>query len=71
MYGTDTVVDADLVKRVATDKVGKLCIRRNGMPAQMRKYNVLTSFGLDHNLGVYNNGVDAIGRALTERYFFL
>jgi len=40
------------------------------MPAQMRKYNVLTSFGPDHNLGVYNNGVDAIGRALTERYFF-
>ncbi len=40
------------------------------MPAQMRSYNIMTKFGLDHNLGVYNNGVDAIGRALTERYFF-
>lgn len=52
------------------DKVGKLCINRNGYPPQLRKYSVLTRFGLDHNLGVYNNNVDAIGRALTERYFF-
>lgn len=70
MYGTNTSVDDNLVKRVREDKVGKLCIHRNGMPPQIRKYNVLAGFGLNHNLGVFNNGVDAIARALTERYFF-
>lgn len=70
MYGTDTSVDEELVARVELDKVGKLCIHRNGNQPKQRKYNVLAGFGLDHNLGVYNNGVDAISRALTERYFF-
>lgn len=70
MYGTDTVVNESLVERVATDKVGKLCIRRNGCPTKPRKYVVIERFGLNHNLGVFNNGVDAIARALTERYFF-
>jgi len=70
VYGSNTVVNQDLVDRVATDKVGKLCIHRNGQPFKQRRYNVITQFGLDHNLGVYNNNVDAISRALTERYFF-
>lgn len=52
------------------EKIGKLSIRRNGGTPQRRRFNVLTKFGLDHNLGVYNNNIDAIGRALTERYFF-
>lgn len=52
------------------EKVGKLCLNRNGDAPKPRKYTVIEGFGLDHNLGVYNNGVDAIGRALTERYFF-
>lgn len=68
--GSNTVVDEDLVNRVATDKVGKLCIHRNGQPSKKRRFNIITHFGLDHNLGVYNNNVDAIARALTERYFF-
>lgn len=70
MYGSDTSVNEELVARVELDNVGKLCIRRNGNQPKQRKYNVLAKFGLDHNLGVYNNGVDAISRALTERYFF-
>ena len=70
MYGTDTVVNETLVRRVATDRVGKLCIRRNGCSTKPRKYTVVERFGLNHNLGVFNNGVDAIARALTERYFF-
>jgi len=59
-----------LVKRVAVDKVGKLCIYRNGCDIKPRKYTIVQGFVPDHNLGVYNNGVDAIARALTERYFF-
>lgn len=70
MYGTDTTVDEELVDRVLTDGVGKLCIHRNGQPIKARRYNIIAGFGRDHNLGVYNNGVDAIARALTERYFF-
>jgi len=70
VYGSDTSVNEELVARVELDNVGKLCIRRNGSQPKQRKYNVLAKFGLDHNLGVYNNGVDAISRALTERYFF-
>jgi len=58
------------VKRVATDGVGKLCIDRNGCAIKPRQYSIIEGFGLDHNLGVYNNGVDSIARALTERYFF-
>lgn len=56
--------------RVKLDKVGKLCLSRNGNAPKPRKYTVIEGFGLDHNLGVYNNGVDAVARALTERYFF-
>lgn len=70
VYGSDTQVDEALVARVASEKVGKLCIRRNGERPQRRRYNIVDGFGLDHNLGVFNNGVDAIARALTERYFF-
>lgn len=50
--------------------VGKLCIYRNGCEPKPRTYNIIERFGLNHNLGVFNNGVDAISRALTERYFF-
>jgi len=70
VYGTNTSVDQSLVDRVKEDSVGKLCIRRNGCEPKPRRFNVIEGFGLDHNLGVYNNGVDAIARALTERYFF-
>lgn len=70
MYGTDTQVKEELVSRILEEREGKLCIYRNGQPIKTRTYNVISGFGLDHNLGVYNNGVDAIARALTERYFF-
>lgn len=70
MYGTDTTVNEELVKRVNDSGKGKLCIHRNGAATQIRRYNTIEGFGLDHNLGVYNNSVDTIGRALTERYFY-
>lgn len=70
VYGTDTEYDADLVARVQREKVGKLCVYRNGLPSRKRRFNVITHLGLDHNLGVFNNNVDAIVRALTERTFF-
>lgn len=63
-------MNQELVERVALEGIGKLCIRRNGCEPKTRKYNIIERFGLDHNLGVFNNGVDAIARALTERYFF-
>lgn len=70
VYGTDTEYDADLVARVQREKVGKLSVHRNGLPSRKRRFNVITDLGLNHNLGVYNNNVDAIVRALTERTFF-
>lgn len=70
MYGTNTTVNEELVERVKTEELGKLCVHRNGNPIKPRLYNIIAGFGRDHNLGVYNNGVDAIARALTERYFF-
>jgi len=44
-------------------------VRRNGQTAKSRLFTVATGFGPDHNLGVYNNSVDTIERAFTERYF--
>jgi len=70
VYGTETKVNDELASRVVEERIGKLCIHRNGQPNKLRKYNIIAGFGRDHNLGVYNNGVDTIARALTERYFF-
>lgn len=44
-------------------------MRRNGQTAKSRVFTVSSGFGPDHNLGVYNNSVDTIERAFTERYF--
>lgn len=71
MHGTDTTYDGALVRRVESGGHGKLCVRRNGSQIKPRKYIVVDGFGPDHNLGVYNNGVDAVVRALTERYYFV
>lgn len=48
---------------------GTLRVNRNGLIAKTRRYTVLPGFTLDHNLGVYNNCVDTVERAFTERYF--
>jgi len=70
VHGTNTTVDQSLIDRVKVENIGKLCVRRNGNDPKPRRYTTIEGFGLAHNLGVYNNGVDAIARALTERYFF-
>jgi len=48
---------------------GRLVVRHNGLQCKIRRFTVATGFGPDHDLGVYNNGVDAAERAFTERYF--
>jgi len=48
---------------------GRLCVERNGLTAKTRKFIVATGFSSNHNLGVFNNNVDAVERAFTERYF--
>lgn len=35
----------------------------------MRRYHVVPRMGPNHDLGVYNNGVHAVERAMIERYF--
>lgn len=49
--------------------IHRLEVERNGQPAKRRKYHVVSRMGNSHNLGVFNNGVDAVERALVERYF--
>lgn len=49
--------------------LGKLSVRRNGLLAKPRQFVMTTGLGPEHNLGVYNNNVDTVERAFTERYF--
>ncbi len=46
-----------------------LVVERNGQPTKTRKYHVVARMGPNHSLGVYNNGVHSVERALVERYF--
>jgi len=46
-----------------------LVVKRNGQPTKTRKYHVVSRMGPNHMLGVYNNGVQSVVRALVERYF--
>lgn len=69
MAGTPTRCDATLVASVP-QVGGSLCVIRNGLAPKTRQFVVLNGFTPSHNLGVYNNDVDAVVRALTERYFF-
>ncbi len=61
--------DPMLVKRVSSIG-GELCVTRTGLAPKTRQFVVLNGFSPDHNLGVYHNDVEAVVRALTERYFF-
>ena len=42
----------------------------NGLEAKGRVFHAVARMGPPHDLGVFNSGVDAVGRALLERYFF-
>lgn len=67
--GCQTQLDDALRRRIAQECKGSLCVRRNGQSCKTREFTVITGFGPDHNLGVYNNSVDTIERAFAERYF--
>lgn len=67
--GSQTRLSKSLRERVRRECKGSLCVRRNGQSCKTREFTVLTGFGPDHNLGVYNNSVDTIERAFAERSF--
>lgn len=46
-----------------------LVVKPNGQPAKQRSYHVLSRMGDNHELGVFNNSVYTVERALMERYF--
>lgn len=66
MRGSNTVVSAQL--RLRAQRVGRLSVRRNGLFAPFRKYVVIPEVSAPSNLGVYNNNVSTVERALVERY---
>lgn len=70
MCGTNTQVNYSLVNRVQGENVGRLSIHPNGRSPKDRFYTVVTGLCRDNKLGVYNNSIHAIGRAITERYMF-
>lgn len=69
VYGSNTRVEAKVVAQRIRECYGRLCVVRNGQSCKTRQFTVLSGFGPDHNMGVYNNSVDTIERSLTERYF--
>lgn len=47
----------------------ELEVEYDGQPTKEREYHVISRMGCEHNLGVYNNGVDTVERSFLERYF--
>lgn len=64
------MADERLIAQIGAVVPGRLCAYRNGLPSRTRRFVVTTGLGPNHNLGVYNDNVDTVLRALTERYFF-
>lgn len=48
---------------------GVLRLKPNGQNAKSRSFVVIRDIGPTHNLGVYNNNINTVGRAFEERYF--
>jgi len=67
--GRDTQVDPNLLDRVKLECRGKLCTHRNGQSHKSRVYTIVPGLAPKHNIGVYNNCVNAVERAFVERYF--
>lgn len=67
--GSNTQTSPDLRIQRERECGGRLCVHRNGRLGKTREFVVTQGFSPDHNLGVYNNNVDTIERAFTERYF--
>ncbi len=69
VHGKDTETSGELRELVNMLPQCRLCVHRNGQTARVRRYVIVTGLGPEHNLGVYNNNVSTIERALVERYF--
>lgn len=69
VHGSNTVTPLALRTQRLEQCRGKLCVHRNGRLGKTREFVVTQGFSPEHNLGVYNNNVDTIERAFTERYF--
>jgi len=77
MTGLDTThtVPAERLEFINKRRVGgapathRLTIHRDGQPTKDRTYHVVSRMGPNHDLGVFNNNVSAVERALLERYF--
>ncbi len=77
MTGQDTVhtVPPEALKFINARRVDggpashQLRVYRNGQPAKPRNYHVVSRMGPNHRLGVFNNNVRSVERALLERYF--
>lgn len=78
MTGSDTkhtVPEEQIEALLSTvDSSGKnshhLSVHPNGQPAKKRTYHVVAGMGHNHKLGVFNNNIASVERALLERYFF-
>lgn len=78
MTGSDTqhTVPNELILDMLSgrDKGGRslhhLSVHPNGQPAKKRTYHVVAGMGHNHQLGVFNNNIASVERALLERYFF-
>ncbi len=78
MTGSDTqhTVPNELILDLLSgrDKAGRslhhLSVHPNGQPAKKRTYHVVAGMGHNHLLGVFNNNIASVERALLERYFF-
>lgn len=66
--GLDTVCEHNLP---IPEHVGALTCHPNGQSSKSRSFVVIRDLGPTHHLGVYNNNMRAVERALKERYFFV
>jgi len=66
--GTAACYNPQLVAGVAGGR-NVLRVKLNGQPKHPREFVVLNGFTPSHTLGVYDNDVNAVVCALTERYF--
>jgi hypothetical protein len=67
VYGTPAIVNPVLLEWAQQQPGVTLCIHRNGQTTKPRRFIVINGVGLDHKLGVYNNDINAVARALIER----
>jgi len=77
MTGLDTTHTVPVESMAFINAVGvggapathRLTIHRDGQPTKERTYHVVSRMGPNHDLGVFNNNVSSVERALLERYF--